>query len=135
MNDFIQVSGKSVLMLRAGLSGIFIVAGCSHLINPAQVEKRIQEAPYGSLADFFGDPYLLGVLSGLALLVFGLTFLLGIYTKWSALVLLAVLVPITATIQLGHGVLYGPLWKNIALLAGLLFFIRSNPKNHSIYNK
>lgn len=135
MNSLVHVNGKSVLILRAGLSGIFIIAGISHLLKPEQVENRIAEAPYGWLAGFLGDPYILGILSGVALVVFGVTFLLGIFTKWSAIILFAVLIPITVTIQMGHGLLYGPLWKNVALLAGLLFFIINNPKPNSIYNK
>ena len=34
MDKQIQISGLSVLLLRVALSGIFVVAGVSHLLNP-----------------------------------------------------------------------------------------------------
>src|SRR5690606_596798 len=135
MDKQIQINGLSVLLLRAALSGIFIVAGVSHLLNPEGVTQRIQNAPYSSFASMFGDPHLLGILSGYVLLVFGITFLLGIFTRWSAIIWVITLMAITITIQMGNGVLHGPLWKNIALFGGLLFFIRNNPKSYSLYNK
>lgn len=42
---------------------------------------------------------------------------------------------ITISVQLGNGIFHGPLWKNVALFGGLLFFIINNPKIYSIYNK
>lgn len=36
MSHIIQVNGLSVLILRSALSGIFINAGISHLIDPDQ---------------------------------------------------------------------------------------------------
>jgi putative oxidoreductase len=135
MSHIIQVNGLSVLILRIALSGIFINAGVSHLINPNQVTQRIQNASNSSFAQLFGAPFLLGILSGYVLLIFVITFLLGAFTRWSALILFLILIPITITIQLGNGIMHGPLWKNIALFGGLLFFIFNNPKSHSIYNK
>jgi putative oxidoreductase len=129
------VSGLSVLLFRVCLSGIFITAGISHLLQPDQVANRIQSAAFHSFASFFGDPHLLGIVSGYALLIGGIAFLLGIVTRWSALLLFLVLIPITITIQMGNGLFHGPLWKNIALFGGLLFFIINNPKVYSIYNK
>lgn len=129
------VSGVSVLLFRIFLSGIFITAGISHLINPEQVAQRIQSAAFSAFATFFGDPYLLGIATGYALFFAGLAFLLGVFTRWTALTLFLVLVPITITIQLGNGLIHGPFWKNVALFGGLLFFILNNPKAYSIYNK
>lgn len=130
-----QINGLSVLLLRITLSGIFIVAGVSHLLNPEGVTQRIQNAPYSGFATLFGDPHLLGILSGYVLLVFGIALLLGIFTRWSAIILFITLIPITITIQMGNGLIHGPLWKNIALFGGLLFFILNNPKSFSLYNK
>lgn len=135
MNQSFEVSGLSVLLFRVCLSGIFITAGISHLLQPDQVAARIQSAAFHSFASFFGDPHLLGIVSGYALLIGGIAFLLGIFTRWSALLLFLVLIPITITIQMGNGLFHGPLWKNIALFGGLLFFIINNPKVYSIYNK
>lgn len=135
MNQSFEVNGVSVLLFRVCLSGIFITAGISHLLQPDQVAARIQSAAFHSFASFFGDPHLLGIVSGYALLVGGIAFLLGIVTRWSALLLFLVLIPITITIQMGNGLFHGPLWKNMALFGGLLFFIINNPKVYSMYNK
>lgn len=135
MDKQIQINGLSVLLLRITMSGIFIVAGVSHLLNPEGVTQRIQNAPYSSFASMFGDPHVLGIISGYVLLIFGITFLLGIFTRWSAVILFLTLIPITITIQMGNGILHGPLWKNIALFGGLLFFILNNPKPYSLYNQ
>ncbi|MFV0162633.1 DoxX family protein [Empedobacter falsenii] len=135
MEKQIQINGLSVLLLRITLSGIFIVAGVSHLLNPEGVTQRIQNAPYSGFATLFGDPHLLGILSGYVLLVFSIALLLGVFTRWSAIILFITLIPITITIQMGNGLIHGPLWKNIALFGGLLFFILNNPKSFSLYNK
>ena len=135
MNQSFEVSGLSVLLFRVCLSGTFITAGISHLLQPDQVAARIQSAAFHSFASFFGDPHLLGIVSGYALLVGGIAFLLGIVTRWYALLLFLVLIPITITIQMGNGLFHGPLWKNMALFGGLLFFIINNPKVYSMYNK
>lgn len=135
MDKQIQINGISVLLLRITLSGIFIVAGVSHLLNPEGVTQRIQNAPYSSFASMFGDPHVLGIISGYVLFIFGITFLLGVFTRWSAVILFLTLIPITITIQMGNGILHGPLWKNIALFGGLLFFILNNPKPYSLYNQ
>jgi putative oxidoreductase len=135
MNKSFMVNGISVLIFRICLSGIFITAGLSHLIQPDRVATRIQTAAFNSFAVFFGNPYQLGILSGYVLLMGGISMLLGILTRWAALTLFLVLIPITITVQFGNGIFYGPLWKNVALFGGLLFFIINNPKFYSIYNK
>lgn len=135
MNQQTSVNGYSVLLFRVCLSGIFITAGISHLINPIKVAGRIDAAAFHQFASSFGDPYWLGLISGYALLAGGIALLLGILSRWSALGLFLVLIPITITVQLGNGLLHGPLWKNIALFGGLLFFIINNPKAYSIYHK
>jgi putative oxidoreductase len=135
MNKSTEVSGLSVLVFRVLLSGIFISAGITHLIHPDQVTSRIPKATFDLLSSYFGDPHFLGVLSGYALLFGGLAFLMGVFTRWSALVLFLVLIPITISVQLGNGLFHGPLWKNVALFGGLIFFIINNPKVYSIYNK
>jgi|SRR5690554_7939905 len=135
MDKQIQINGLSVLLLRIAMSGIFIVAGISHLIHPEKVAERIQNANYSGFVTAFGDVHFLGIVVGIVLLIFGITFLLGIFTRWSAIILFLTLIPITVTIQMGNGILHGPLWKNIALFGGLLFFILNNPKSYSLYNK
>lgn len=53
----------------------------------------------------------------------------GYKTKWAAMVLMAVLTPITLTVQVGQITTLGPLFKNIAILVGLLFFILNDTNN------
>ncbi|WP_425338228.1 DoxX family protein, partial [Tamlana crocina] len=64
--------------------------------------------------------------SGIVMLVAGLAFFAGFKTRWAAAVLLAVLIPITLTIQVGQAHTMGPLFKNVAIMGGLLFFILNN---------
>lgn len=135
MNNKILVNGISVLIFRMCLSGIFITAGISHLMHPEEVANRINSAAFGQFAGSIGDPYFLGLITGYFLLVFGLLLFSGVFTRWSALILFMLLIPITVTIQLGNGIFHGPLWKNVALFGGLLFFIVNNPKVFSLYNK
>ncbi|KAF2519137.1 DoxX family protein [Flavobacterium salilacus subsp. salilacus] len=134
MTKDVNVNGFSVLLFRIALSCIFILAGISHLVQPDKVATHINTATFKEFAIFFGDARLLGLLSGYVLLVFGVAFMLGIYTRYSALVLATILIPITITVQLGNGFLHGPLWKNVALFGGLLFFIINNPHNYNIIN-
>jgi len=105
------------------LSGIFIIAGASHLLNPEKTTQRIEMANFNEFAYFFGKPEILVILSGIVLLVAGISFAMGFKTKWSAIILLAVLIPITITVQIGQLTTLGPLFKNIAIFGGLSFFI------------
>lgn len=133
MNKDINVNGFSILLFRIALSGIFILAGVSHILHPDQVAGRISKAAFSGFAEHFGDPYLLGLLSGYTLLAFGITFLAGIFVRYfSALALLLMLIPITITIQMGNGIFHGPLWKNVALFGGVLFFIINDPESYTI---
>lgn len=76
-----------------------------------------------STIQHLGGTHTLALLSGAVLLVGGIFLLTGIYTRWAAITLLLVLIPITVSVQLGNGLMHGPLWKNIALAGGLIFFI------------
>lgn len=69
------------------------------------------------------------ILSGIAMLAAGFLFLIGYKTKWAALILMAVLIPITLTVQVGQITTLGPLFKNIAILGGLLFFVLNDTGN------
>ncbi|RVU43684.1 DoxX family membrane protein [Lujinxingia sediminis] len=105
------------------LSGIFIVAGLNHLIDPSRTAARLETSPMGFLATAIAPAQPLVVLSGIALLIGGLALLLGLYTRAAALGLLALIVPITLTVQVGSMATMGPLFKNIGLAGGLIFFI------------
>lgn len=123
MTTQISVSRRSIQVLRILLSGIFLIASSNHLLNVEQTASRIDAASLKSFAYFFGNPELLVILSGIVMLIAGLAFLIGFKTRWAAMILLAVLIPITLTIQVGQANTLGPLFKNVAIIGGLLFFI------------
>lgn len=111
------------------VSGIFLVAGFNHLINVEKTAQRIEQASFKGIAHFFGNPNWLIILSGIAMLAAGFLFLIGYKTKWAAMVLMAVLIPITLTVQVGQITTLGPLFKNIAIFGGLAFFILNDTDN------
>tara|TARA_R110002020_G_scaffold293535_6_gene509281 strand:+ start:29763 stop:30047 length:285 start_codon:yes stop_codon:yes gene_type:complete len=84
---------------------------------------KMEQANFKGIAYFFGEPKWLIILSGIVMLVAGFTFMVGYKTKWAAIILLTVLIPITLTVQVGQITTLGPLFKNIVILGGLLFFI------------
>lgn len=129
MTKTISVSRRSVQLLRILVSGIFLIAGLNHLLNTEKTVNRIEQASFKGIAYFFGEPQLLVILSGVVMLSAGLLFLLGFKTKWTALILLVVLIPITLTVQVGQINTLGPLFKNLAILGGLLFFIWNDTDN------
>lgn len=129
MTTKILISRRSIRLLRILVSGIFLVAGSNHLLNIEKTAQRINQANFKGFANFFGEPQWLIILSGIVMLIAGFLFLIGYKTKWAAILLLAVLIPITLTIQLGQITTLGPLFKNIAILGGLLFFIVNDTEN------
>ncbi|PVW12345.1 DoxX family protein [Marixanthomonas spongiae] len=125
----ILVSRRSVQLLRILVSGIFLVASFNHLLNVEKTIQRIEQANFKGIAYFFGEPQWLIILSGIVMLIAGFLFLIGYKTKWAAIVLMAVLIPITLTIQVGQITTLGPLFKNIAIIGGLLFFVLNDTNN------
>ncbi|MBZ9731565.1 DoxX family protein [Salegentibacter sp. JZCK2] len=123
MNTKILVSRRSIQVFRVMLSGIFLVASLHHLLNVDKTVQRIDQANFKGIAYFFGHPELLVIISGIAMLIAGSSLLIGYKTRWAAIILMAVLIPITLTIQVGQITTLGPLFKNIAIFGGLLFFI------------
>lgn len=128
MTTTITVSKRSVQLLRIMVSGIFLVAGFSHLIQVDKTVTRIETAQFKGFANFFGNLELLVILSGIVMLVGGISLLIGLKTRWAAIVLLAVLIPISITVQIGQIDTLGPLFKNLAIAGGLLFFILNDIK-------
>nr|WP_263819813.1 DoxX family membrane protein [Salinibacter sp.] len=108
-------------LFRGMLSLIFLVAGTGHLLNTGHIVERLLGAKYGFLATAVAPARPLVLLAGAALLIGGLGLLLGYRTRWAALLLILVVIPITITIQIGRPTL-GPLFKNVAIMGGLLFF-------------
>ena len=128
------VSNRSVMIFRVMLSGIFLVASLNHLLNVDKTLTKMDQASLKIFAYFFGNPEYLIILSGIAMLIGGIALLIGFKERWAALILLAVLIPITITVQVGQMESLGPLFKNIAIMGGLLFFIL-NDFNQNSSNK
>ncbi|MBZ4330160.1 DoxX family membrane protein [Corallococcus sp. AS-1-12] len=105
---------------RGLFSLIFLTAGAKHLLAPDTIVGRLAEAPGAALVSGLASPRMLVVLSGAVLLLGGVALLTGTLTRWAAVALFAVLVPITLTVQVGAAGGMGPLFKNVALLGGLL---------------
>ena len=118
-----KINPFSVILFRIMLSGIFIIAGINHLTQASKVVMRIENARFGIIGSIFGDPIIAVYLSGVVMLLAAVVFLLGFKTRWMAWILLLVLITITLTIQVGSAQTLGPLFKNIAIAGGLLFFI------------
>ncbi len=126
MTTNISVSRRSIQVLRVMLSGIFLIASSNHLMNVEQTAKRIDAASLKDFAYLFGDPELMVILSGIAMLIAGIALFIGFQTRWAAVILIAVLIPITITVQVGQVHTLGPLFKNVAIMGGLLFFIMND---------
>lgn len=125
----IEVSYMSIVVLRMMLSLIFIVASINHLLKTEKVVSRIEHANMGFLGYVLGSPKTAVILSGVVMLMAGSALFVGVKTRYAAVVLISVLIPITLTIQVGQMATLGPLFKNVAILGGLLFFaINSNFK-------
>ena len=126
-NNKIEVSRNSVAVLRVMVSLIFIVASLNHLINTDKAVARIENAKFGALGHLLGPPEIAVMASGVVMLLAGIALAVGFRTKWAAILLIVMLIPITLTIQVGQMATVGPLFKNVAILGGLLFFVL-NPK-------
>jgi putative oxidoreductase len=82
----------------------------------------------------FGPPDVLISLSGVALIVGGLSLAVGFQTMWAALGLILVVVPITVTVHLGDPTHIGHILKNLALLGGLIHFFGRGAGAFSVDN-
>ncbi|QYA26926.1 DoxX family protein [Gramella sp. MT6] len=123
MTRNVEVSRRSIQLLRVLVSGIFLVAGGNHLLNTTKTVRRLEQASFKGIAYFFGDPEWLVILSGIVMLAAGFLFLIGYKTRWAAIILILILIPITLSVQVGQINTLGPLFKNIAILGALLFFL------------
>ena len=121
----------ALVAFRSLLSLIFLYSGFSHLLRPEAVAGRLVAAPFGHLATLAAPAEALVVLTGVVLLGGGVALLAGYRTRLAATLLIAVLIPITLTVQVGPETL-GPLFKNVAILGGLLYFATHGAPVHSV---
>ena len=100
---------------------------------------RIEQSNFGAIGQLLGSPEVAVIASGIVMLIAGIALLVGFKTKWSTILLILVLIPITLTIQVGQAQTMGPLFKNIGLAGGLMFFamndIQFRKKSESTLNK
>lgn len=115
------------LTFRVLFTAIFVVAGLGHLLRPAAMVERLLAAPLAPLATAVAPAPVLIALTGVVLLLGGTALLLGFWTRGAALALIVVLVPITVVVDLGDPQQIGPLFKNVALLGGLIHFLADGP--------
>ena len=122
----IEVSLRSVSVLRIMLSGIFLIAGVNHVAFPAHVAKRLMESVVYEHVLFFVNAQILVVATGIGLLAGGILLLVNRLTRIAATLLLSLLIPITISVQLQGWSTAGPLFKNVAIAGALLFFMMNN---------
>lgn len=119
-------------LFRVMLSGIFLVAGFNHLTHTEQIAQRLESAPFGHVATSIADPQVLVLLASAPLVVAGAMLFVGFKTRWAAAVLIAVIIPITLSVQIGDMATAGPLFKNIGLTGALLYFATHGSRDWSI---
>lgn len=125
----------SLLVFRIFLSLIFIVAGLKHVLQSEAVTERLMNIELGQFLGSFFPPQLLIITSGISMVLAGLALILGYYTKKAALVLILILIPITITVQTQGVHTLGPLFKNIGLLGGLIYFSANGSCPYSLDQK
>lgn len=136
--EMMQASKRSVNTLRIMVSGIFLIAGLNHILFPKNVANRLMETTVYKTILFFTNAEILVIATGAGLLLGGILFAFNRFTRVAAIVLLALLIVITISVQFEGWHTSGPLFKNVAIAGGLLFFIvnkfNSKQRNHEIKN-
>lgn len=124
----------SVLIFRIMLSLIFIVAGGNHLFATSVVSSPLVNTDPGKWLTTYIPAELLVILAGIGLLLGGLTLLTGYKTRWAALNLLLIIIPITMVIQTQGFHTVGPFFKNVGLMGGLIYFLARGSSTYGLDN-
>src|SRR5690554_7838064 len=98
-NSTFKIKKSSVLILLMMLIGIFIVASLNHFFNMEKTVARIEQANFGAIGQLLGPPEVAVIASGIVMISAGIALLIGFKTRWAAILLILVLIPITLTIQ------------------------------------
>ncbi len=123
----------SNLVFRSLFSFIFVVSGLGHFLRQEQMGERLLSSPGAGLATAVAPAPLLISATGVVLVLGGLALLLGFGSRFAALALLGALLPITFTLHVGPGAEHiGPLFKNVALVGGLVHFLVNGPGAYSL---
>lgn len=122
MIDFKPYEKLSDPIFRVCLSLIFIIGGLGHFGRHETMLERLESSPWFDLVNSVGQPSFFLYLSGIVFCIAGAGLLLGLFTRLSALALFLTLIPITFVIHIAPDHT-GPLFKNVAILGGLIHFI------------
>mgnify|MGYP006288379081 CR=1 FL=1 len=125
----------SLLVFRIFLSLIFIVAGSKHVLQSQAVTERLMNIELGQLLGSYIPPEPLIIISGVGMVLAGIALILGYHTKKAAFLLILILIPITITVQTQGVHTLGPLFKNIGLLGGLVYFSANGSCPNSLDQK
>jgi putative oxidoreductase len=121
---------RNFSLFRVLTSFIFIYAGTNHLLQPGKILGKVAKGWAYQLLDMPSAFSVSIGLSGVVMIVFGVLLSIGYKQRVAALVLLAVLIPITLMAQLDNLQDLGPFFKNVALTGSLIFII--NYKAHEV---
>ena len=122
MINYKKYEKASDLIFRVSFSLIFIIGGLGHLRRHEDMLNRIEDSPWLEFVISLGSPSLFLYLSGVVFVIAGLGLMLGFYARLSAFAIFFTLIPITVVIHFAPDHT-GPLFKNVALLGGLVHFI------------
>lgn len=118
-------------IFRVSVSLIFIIGGLGHFGQHQMMLDRMAESPWRDTVASIGDPSILLWLSGAVFVIFGITLALGFAARFSALIILLTLIPITFFTHVAPGHT-GPLFKNIAIMGALVLLIAKSGGAYSI---